>query len=333
MSRMLALLVALLVVLVVLPLVACSAEAGPAAPSSSPSTTVPRAAPYRLDRADALDAVRAQPPRGFEVALTCRGRTDERCRRPDLAKVRWFVATMATGAPLPDGNGLREQLIRIVTAWPSVAAARRYVRRTTEDLRRYRGEYDIALHKTGPRTYTPGDRGRGELHEVSSGSLAGYRAASGLPLRLLRARPVEERAGGSLRESPGPLRGRHRVGGPRPAHRPPPLAPAPPSAAGPRVTLETVAPFWRHRRYRGEMATIQIKHVPEETHAVLTRRAAAAHQSLQEYLLAKLIEDAAHPTNAEIFDEIDAEFEREGGGGTFTLQEVVDIIREDRESH
>jgi antitoxin FitA len=99
------------------------------------------------------------------------------------------------------------------------------------------------------------------------------------------------------------------------------------------VTLETVAPFWRHRRYRGEMATIQIKHVPEETHAVLRRRAAAAHQSLQEYLLARLVEEAAHPTNAEIFDEIDAEFEREGGGGTFTLQEVVDIIREDRESH
>ena len=43
------------------------------------------------------------------------------------------------------------------------------------------------------------------------------------------------------------------------------------------------------------MVSIQIKHVPEETHAVLTRRAAAAHQSLQEYLLAKLIEEAAQP--------------------------------------
>ena len=168
MSRTLAPLVALLVVLVVLPLGACSAGAGPAAPQDSPPTKATRAAPYRLDRADALDAVREQPPRGFDVALTCRGRTDERCRRPDLAKVRWFVATVATGAPVPDGNGMREQLVRIVTAWPSVAAARRHVRRTTEDLRRYRGEYDIALNKTGLRTYTPGDRGRGELHVVSS---------------------------------------------------------------------------------------------------------------------------------------------------------------------
>ena len=170
MSRMLA----LLLVLVVLPLAACSAEADPAAPSSGPSTTAPRAAPYRLDRADALDAVREQPPRGFEVALTCRGRTDERCRRPDLAKVRWFVATMSTGAPLPDGNGLREQLIRIVTAWPSVAAARAVC---TSDHRGAEAATAASTTspctETGPRTYTPGDRGRGELHEISSGRWRG----------------------------------------------------------------------------------------------------------------------------------------------------------------
>ena len=99
------------------------------------------------------------------------------------------------------------------------------------------------------------------------------------------------------------------------------------------MSLETVAPFWRHRRYRGEMATIQIKHVPAETHAVLRRRAAEAHQSLQEYLLAKLVEEAARPTNAEIFDDIEAEFEREGGGPQISVQEIVEIIREDRESH
>ena len=210
MSRMLA----LLLVLVVLPLAACSAEADPAAPSSGPSTTVPRPAPYRLDRADALDAVRAQPPRGFEVALTCRGRTDERCRRPDLAKVRWFVATMSTGAPLPDGNGLREQLIRLVTAWPSVAAARGYVRRTTEDLRRYRGEYDIALHKTGPRTYTPGDRGRGELHEISPGRWRGTALRRVFHYVFFGLVPSRSVVGGHFVSPPGPLRGRDRVGGP-----------------------------------------------------------------------------------------------------------------------
>jgi plasmid stability protein len=33
------------------------------------------------------------------------------------------------------------------------------------------------------------------------------------------------------------------------------------------------------------MPSIQIKDVPEETHAVLRRRAAAAHKSLQEYVV------------------------------------------------
>ena len=36
------------------------------------------------------------------------------------------------------------------------------------------------------------------------------------------------------------------------------------------------------------MPSVQIKDVPEGTHAVLRQRAAAAHQSLQEYLLWQL---------------------------------------------
>ena len=93
-----------------------------------------------------------------------------------------------------------------------------------------------------------------------------------------------------------------------------------------------MAPFWRHGRYDGEMATIQIKHVPAKTHAVLTQRAAQAHQSLQEYLLARLIEEAARPTLGEIFDEIEEEFARTGGGSKLSRQEVVETIREGRES-
>jgi hypothetical protein len=169
MSRMLA----LLVVLVALPLGACSAQTDPAAPQDGPSTKATRAAPYRLDRVVALEAVRAKPPRGFDLALTCRGRAEERCREPDLAKVRWFVATVATGAPLPDGNGMRERLVTIMTAWSTAEVARRYASRRTAELRRYRGEYDIALRRTGPRTYTPGDRGRGELHQISPGRWRG----------------------------------------------------------------------------------------------------------------------------------------------------------------
>jgi plasmid stability protein len=79
------------------------------------------------------------------------------------------------------------------------------------------------------------------------------------------------------------------------------------------------------------MVSIQIKNVPEGTHAVLTQRAAAAHQSLQQYLLAKLIEDAATPTNAEIFDEIETEFARRGGGPQIPLEVIVQSIREARE--
>ena len=41
------------------------------------------------------------------------------------------------------------------------------------------------------------------------------------------------------------------------------------------------------------MPSVQIKDVPEQTHAVLRQRAAAAHQSLQEYLRARLIEKQA----------------------------------------
>jgi len=36
------------------------------------------------------------------------------------------------------------------------------------------------------------------------------------------------------------------------------------------------------------MPSVQIKDVPEQTHAVLRQRAAAAHQSLQEYLRTRL---------------------------------------------
>jgi antitoxin FitA len=73
------------------------------------------------------------------------------------------------------------------------------------------------------------------------------------------------------------------------------------------------------------MVSVQIKDVPEGTHAVLRQRAAAAHQSLQEYLRARLIEEAEQPTLEEILD-------RAGGrsGGTVPLSTAVEAIRDDR---
>lgn len=77
------------------------------------------------------------------------------------------------------------------------------------------------------------------------------------------------------------------------------------------------------------MPNIQIKDVPEETHEVLTKRAADSHQSLQAYLRQQLIEQAGRPTLAEFFDRI----ERTQSGGRLTFEEAAELIRQERESH
>lgn len=73
------------------------------------------------------------------------------------------------------------------------------------------------------------------------------------------------------------------------------------------------------------MPSVQIKDVPEHTHAVLRRRAALAHQSLQEYLRARLIEEADTPT-------VDEVLERAGGraGGRVPLAVAAEVVAEDR---
>jgi plasmid stability protein len=73
------------------------------------------------------------------------------------------------------------------------------------------------------------------------------------------------------------------------------------------------------------MPSVQIKDVPAETHAVLRQRAAAAHQSLQEYLLAKLVEEASHPTLEEVLT-------RAGGrsGGSVGLKTAASTLRDER---
>lgn len=74
------------------------------------------------------------------------------------------------------------------------------------------------------------------------------------------------------------------------------------------------------------MPSIQVKDVSADAHAVLRRRAAAAHQSLQEYLKTRLEADAARPTLEEILD-------RAGGrsGGVLSLAEAADAVRTDRD--
>ncbi len=81
------------------------------------------------------------------------------------------------------------------------------------------------------------------------------------------------------------------------------------------------------RRHNGAMPSIQIKAVPDEVHAVLRRRAAAAGKSLQEYLLGRLAEDAAAPTLEEVLD-------RAGGrdGGSVPFGAAAAAVRSERES-
>jgi hypothetical protein len=80
-------------------------------------------------------------------------------------------------------------------------------------------------------------------------------------------------------------------------------------------------------RQNGAMPSVQIKDVPPETHAVLVRRAAAAHQSLQEYLRSRLIAEAAAPT----MDEVLARIERRRGI-SITADEINELIRAERDS-
>lgn len=74
------------------------------------------------------------------------------------------------------------------------------------------------------------------------------------------------------------------------------------------------------------MPSIQVKDVPDEVHATLRRRAANAGMSLQEYLLARLTDEASSPTLDEVLD-------RAGGraGGRVPLRAAVKAVRADRD--
>jgi len=71
---------------------------------------------------------------------------------------------------------------------------------------------------------------------------------------------------------------------------------------------------------------IQIKDVPDDVHATLVQRAAAAGQSLQQYLLAHLTSEASQPSLEEVLN-------RAGGraGGAVSAAFAVEVVRADRE--
>lgn len=71
---------------------------------------------------------------------------------------------------------------------------------------------------------------------------------------------------------------------------------------------------------------IQIRDVPDDVHATLRARAAAAGMSLSEYLLDELTEMARRPTVAEVLARARA---RHGGASS---EAIVQAIREERGS-
>lgn len=73
------------------------------------------------------------------------------------------------------------------------------------------------------------------------------------------------------------------------------------------------------------MPSVQIENVPEDVHRVLRRRAVEAGQSLQEYLLARLVEEAGRPTLDEVLAGAG-----ERAGGSVPLADAAAALPEER---
>jgi plasmid stability protein len=69
------------------------------------------------------------------------------------------------------------------------------------------------------------------------------------------------------------------------------------------------------------VVAITIRNIPDETRDELAARAARAGQSLQEYLRAHLIEEASHPTQAEIIAR--ARERVRATGSTLTAESIL----------
>ena len=79
------------------------------------------------------------------------------------------------------------------------------------------------------------------------------------------------------------------------------------------------------QRHNGAMPSVQIKDVPDDVHAVLRRRAAAAGKSMQEYLLGRLVDEASRPTLDEVLDRAGRR-----AGGSVSFKAAVAAVRVDR---
>ena len=80
-------------------------------------------------------------------------------------------------------------------------------------------------------------------------------------------------------------------------------------------------------RYAPGMTSIQVKNVPSDVHQTLRQRAVGSGQSLQEYLLQLLCEQARTPTVSEVLERAGSR-----AGGNFSAAEAVTAVRAERDS-
>ena len=84
----------------------------------------------------------------------------------------------------------------------------------------------------------------------------------------------------------------------------------------------------------GTRSSTELRNVPESVHRTLRIRAAAAGQSLQEYLLDELMDLAGTRDFVDILDEVEAEKAAHPERfATVSADVIVDMIRQDRDSH
>jgi plasmid stability protein len=72
------------------------------------------------------------------------------------------------------------------------------------------------------------------------------------------------------------------------------------------------------------MTNVLIRNLPDDVHAVLTRRAQSAGQSVQQYLYRLVVIDAATPT----LDEVMADIGTNTGGRIDLTQVIADLEAE-----
>jgi hypothetical protein len=97
------------------------------------------------------------------------------------------------------------------------------------------------------------------------------------------------------------------------------------------TTPDVVLAKRNHNGYPPDMSkNVLIRNVPDTVHTALVRRAEAAGQSLQEYVVGLLHEVTNKPTMSEVMDEVRAILAR-NPGPRMTREEMVAVIRERRD--